>query len=271
MTALAEWALRQTFRYEYASPAQGLQHRLIVVPRTSHGDQILLDHTVVVNGAAARIRSRTDAFGNNVVEVRADRVDDVIEFVVFALVRHDGPGGVTPVPTPVGRRRYAGHRLTQPDEFLVAVARRLQARHGGGLSFAEAACTWTHQALCYEHDVTTVSTTAAEAVAGGRGVCQDLAHVMLALCRAAGVVARYVSGHLVGGEGGSHAWVEVIVGSLAVAYDPTHERRAESGYLTVAIGRDYADVAPTSGRFHGDSPGVLRTTKTLEPATPAPA
>lgn len=65
--------------------------------------------------------------------------------------------------------------------------------------------------------------------------------------------------------------VEVVVGSLAVAYDPTHDRRAQSGYLTVAIGRDYADVAPTSGRFQGDGPGVLRTTKTLEPATPAPA
>ena len=267
---MAEWALRQTLRYQYASPAQALQHRLIVVPRASHGSQVLLDHSVVVNGAAARTRARTDAFGNNVVEVRADRVDDFIEFVVSALVRNDELGGVTPVPTPEGRRRYAGRPLTQPDEFLVAVARRLEAKHGGGLSFAEAACTWAHMALSYEFDVTSVSTTAAEAVAGGRGVCQDFAHAMLALCRAAGVAARYVSGHLVG-EGGSHAWVEVVVGSLAVAYDPTHNRRAQGGYLTVAIGRDYADVAPTSGRFHGDSPGVLRTTKTLEPATPAPA
>lgn len=268
MSAMAEWALHQTFRYQYASPVQGLQHRLIAVPRSSHGDQILLDHSVVVNGAAARVRARTDAFGNNVVEVRADRVEDVIEFVVFALVRHDGPGGVAPVPTRVARRWQAERPLTQPDEFLVAAARRLEARHGGGLSFAEAACTWTHAALSYQFDVTSVSTTAADAVAGGRGVCQDFAHVMLALCRAGGVPARYVSGHLVG-EGGSHAWVEVVVGSLAVAFDPTHDRRAQSGYLTVAIGRDYADVAPTSGRFHGTSPGVLRTTKTLEPATPA--
>ena len=58
--------------------------------------------------------------------------------------------------------------------------------------------------------MTSIATTAAEALAGGRGVCQDTAHVMIALCRAAGLPARYVSGHLLG-EGGTHAWVEVIV------------------------------------------------------------
>ncbi|MDP8936334.1 MAG: transglutaminase family protein, partial [Actinomycetota bacterium] len=122
---------------------------------------------------------------------------------------------------------------------------------------------------------------AAAAVAGGRGVCQDYAHVMIALCRAAGLPARYVSGHLVG-EGGSHAWVEVVVSSsavgggtdgraLAVAFDPTHDRRARRGYLTVAVGRDYADVAPTSGTFEGLGPGVLSATKRLGRVEPAPA
>ena len=67
-----------------------------------------------------------------------------------------------------------------------------------------------HEAISYAHGVTSVATTAAEALAGGQGVCQDSAHVMIALCRAIGLPARYVSGHLLG-EGGTHAWVEVIV------------------------------------------------------------
>ena len=62
----------------------------------------------------------------------------------------------------------------------------------------------------YAHGVTGVKTTAAEAFALRQGVCQDYAHVMLALCRACGLPARYVSGHLLG-EGGTHAWVEVLL------------------------------------------------------------
>ena len=90
-------------------------------------------------------------------------------------------------------------------------------------------------------------TPAAEALAIGRGVCQDFAHVMLALCHIVRLPARYVSGHLLG-QGGTHAWVEAIVpaatGAVAVAFDPCNGRRANSGYVTVATGRDYSDVAP---------------------------
>jgi transglutaminase-like putative cysteine protease len=112
--------------------------------------------------------------------------------------------------------------------------------------------------------VTSVATTAAEALAVGRGVCQDSAHVMLALCRAVGLPARYVSGHLLG-EGGTHAWVEVVLadaaGARAVAFDPCNGRRAGREYLTVATGRDYTDVAPTSGTYVGAARGTLAATK----------
>jgi transglutaminase-like putative cysteine protease len=128
--------------------------------------------------------------------------------------------------------------------------------------------------MTYTPGVTCVHTTAAEAVAGRAGVCQDYAHVMLAVCRAAGVPARYVSGHLVG-EGGSHAWVEVVVPpsagetrARAFAFDPTHDRHAGHDYITVAVGRDYTDVAPTSGTFVGACAGVLAAHKQLRIAAP---
>src|SRR4030095_16723002 len=78
------------------------------------------------------------------------------------------------------------------------------------LATAERFCAYVHEAITYAYGVTSVATTAAEALAGGRGVCQDAAHVMIALCRAIGVPARYVSGHLLG-EGGTHARVGAIV------------------------------------------------------------
>ena len=124
-----------------------------------------------------------------------------------------------------------------------------------------------HDQLRYDWGATTVATTAAEAWAGGAGVCQDYAHCMLALARLCGLSARYVSGHLLG-EGGTHAWVEILVPHprapecvSAVPFDPTHVRRAGLRYVTVAVGRDYADVAPTSGTYDGPYEGVLTTSK----------
>ena len=88
---------------------------------------------------------------------------------------------------------------------------------------------------------------------------------MVALCRLCGLPARYVSGHLLG-DGGTHAWVEVLVqepgGAVrAIPFDPTHDRRAGPRYVTVAVGRDYGDVPPTSGTFEAPFPGVLSTHK----------
>src|SRR2546430_8371806 len=101
----------------------------------------------------------------------------------------------------------------------------------------------------YAAGVTTVQTTAAEALALRRGMCQDYAHVMIAICRAAGLAARYVSGHLLG-AGGSHAWVEALLphrgGDCAQAYDPTNGRPPDMGYTTVAVGRGYGEVSPVS-------------------------
>jgi transglutaminase-like putative cysteine protease len=114
----------------------------------------------------------------------------------------------------------------------------------------------------FEAGATDVSTPASVALAGKRGVCQDFSHVMLALCRQMGIAARYVSG-FIPGEGYMHAWIEALVSETAdgdahwVGFDPTHNRRADSQYLTVALGRDYADVSPVTGTFYGSAPGRL--------------
>jgi transglutaminase-like putative cysteine protease len=77
-----------------------------------------------------------------------------------------------------------------------------------------------------------------------------MAHVMLAMCAALDLPARYVSGHMVG-DGASHAWVEVYDDSRRqiLAIDPTHDRFTDLRYITTATGRDYRDVAPTSGTY----------------------
>ncbi len=275
MTELAStYLLHQRYRYDYDGPVRDLRHRLMVLPPPAHGQQHLIDKDVAVRGCDSLVSVRSDQFSNTVVEVEAARVATTVEFEAWALVRRSTPELATvPVPgTAAGDPRLLRPTpLTRADRRLTEVARQLAAVGGGPLAVAERVCSWTRASLSYQWGVTTVRTTAVEALAGGIGVCQDYAHVMLAVCRAAGVPARYVSGHLVG-EGGSHAWVEVVVPdpdadrlgrAVAVAFDPTHDRRAGSGYLTVAVGRDYSDVAPTSGCYEGTAAGRLTGAKRL--------
>jgi transglutaminase-like putative cysteine protease len=269
------YLLEQHFRYTYASPIRRLRHRLMVVPRAMHGSQYRFDHGFTVSGGPVHMKVTSDSYDNHVVEVRAATVTECIEFDTWALVGCRGQDEFIEVPPgSVNRRHLLAHTpLTRANDMMVEAARGLSAASSGDLDLAERICAWSHEALTYEYGVTGVRTDAASALAGGKGVCQDYAHVMVALCRAAGLPARYVSGHLVG-EGGSHAWVEVVVddrsitssGVAAVAFDPTHNRRAGRDYFTVAVGRDYAHVAPTSGRFEGNCPGVLSTRKRLSRA-----
>jgi transglutaminase-like putative cysteine protease len=263
--------LHQTLRYDYPSPVGALDHHLMVLPPARHGDQVRTVSTLEVRRAGARVTESVDGFGNVALRVRAATVESSVEFVVHVVVeRSEGPAAVVPAGdiAPL----LAPSSLTGPDAVLRAAASDLLGSGHAGLDLPDRINAWVAGAMRYRHDVTTVFTTATEALAVGAGVCQDYAHVMLALCRLCGLPARYVSGHLVG-EGGSHAWVEVLLpaaddsaGLVAVAFDPTNDRRADLRYLTVAVGRDYADVAPTSGTFSGPPGGRLTSTKTLEEA-----
>jgi transglutaminase-like putative cysteine protease len=256
------YLIQQSFRYDYDAPVRALRHRLVIVPPVRHGGQHRRAHQLTVAGTRARRRVRQDARGNVVAWLRAEHVAETVEFRLAAVlerVRADGPA-VLPAAALRSPALLRPTRLTAADSRLRELAARLPGPAAAPLDRAEAACALAHAALEYRDGVTTVTTTAAEALAGGCGVCQDSAHVMLALCHLIGLPARYVSGHLIG-QGGTHAWVEVVVPwaghAVAVAFDPCHGRRAGSGYLTVATGRDYADVAPTSGSYLGTGPGRL--------------
>lgn len=259
--------LHQTFRYDYPSPIGRLRHRLMVLPPETHGDQERRSGSLDVRGAAVEVVESVDLFGNIVVDVRASRVQRYVEFCVDVVVERACVAGPAATVGPF----LEPSRLTEPDAALVDAARQLRGSPSDHpLAVADRINSWVAGSIRYRHDVTSVRTTAAEALALGHGVCQDYAHVMLALCRLCGLPARYVSGHMIG-EGGSHAWVEVLVAAgddptvlTAVAFDPTNDRRAGLHYLTVAVGRDYGDVAPTSGTYSGPPGGRLTSSKTLD-------
>jgi transglutaminase-like putative cysteine protease len=108
----------------------------------------------------------------------------------------------------------------------------------------------------YEKGATDVTTTAAQALALCRGVCQDFSHILLAACRCQGIPARYVSGYLYnhGHSAATHAWVDVYLAGVGWrSLDCTHDKPQSAQYVRVAIGRDYADVPPTRGIFVGNA------------------
>lgn len=262
------YLVHQGLRYEYPGPIRDLRHRLVVIPPARYGDQERIMYRVSVSDPAARVATREDEFGNLVLEIAVARVTRSIAFEAWiVLERRVGAAQVVlNRDLLTDTRLLSPSVLTEPDESIGLAAYQLGASGLRGLELADAICQFVHGRMRYAHGITAVNTTAAQAFALGTGVCQDYAHVMIAICRLLGLPARYVSGHLLG-EGGTHAWVEVVAeatdrrSAIGVPFDPTHGRRANLGYVTVALGRDYLDVAPTSGTFRARFAGELSSSR----------
>lgn len=193
-----------------------------------------------------------DCFGNLVGNGRFDEPHDRF---LYAM---DGVAWLAPEKT---RREpcWALYRYPSPACAMTAALRQFLRqcpfdRQQGVLAQAVVLMDHLYQNFQYEVGVTSAFTTAGDAFAQGRGVCQDYAQILIALCRASGMAARYVAG-MIFGEGATHAWVEVYdpAGALWWGLDPTHNRLTDDGYLKLAQGRDYLDCRLNRGVFSGQA------------------
>jgi transglutaminase-like putative cysteine protease len=259
----ATYVIHQDIAYTYSRPIRSLSQRLVIVPKHRHADQRRIADTIRVEHAEPAGRRRhVDRFHNSVVRMAIPVVRERVEFRMRAVLRRERQTSVRSVGW-----RSSSTPLTAPDEALRDAASDL--RHSSVGDTVAAMSSHVRGVFEYSHDVTTIRTTAAEAWQLRRGVCQDMAHVMLAMCAALDVPARYVSGHMVG-DGASHAWVEVYDATRqeVLAVDPTHDRPTDLRYITTATGRDYRDVAPTSGTYApSGAVGALSTRKTIRVAS----
>jgi transglutaminase-like putative cysteine protease len=139
-----------------------------------------------------------------------------------------------------------------------------------------------HREFRYQASVTHAHTHVREVLATRTGVCQDFAHVMIGLCRALKIPARYVSGYLYNGPAdqlkgaqASHAWVEVyVLGHGWCGLDPTNNCVVQGHHVKVATGRDFADVSPVKGTYRGTAKRELTVNvlvSRLEEAETTPA
>ena len=146
--------------------------------------------------------------------------------------------------------------FTQPGpalESLVAEVREAIGRSSwaaGPLEQATYVMGAVHDRLSYVPGSTTVRTVAEEALAGGRGVCQDYAQVAIAVCRGLGLMAKYVAG-VYDAEGATHAWFEVYQGGCWHPLDPTNNKVVDDSYIKISNGRDYGDCMLSIGVFTG--------------------
>lgn len=215
---------------------------------------------------AASVRRYSDAFGNIGHLITVALPHDHLEVTTtgeiethladpFALPRR--------APLPLGPGELAdflrASELVQHEPALAQMAEpHRPASPEKSLEAAQALMHLVYTEFTYEPDVTTVSTTVAELLHTRTGVCQDLAHVLIGLCRSAGIPARYVSGYIVPGNGvsrgagHSHAWAEAWTPTHGWrGFDPTNDVLASEHHVKMAVGRDYRDVPPTQGTFRG--------------------
>lgn len=224
-------------------------HAILLRCQPVSGGHQTVEEEHLVAPPAFRLRRGTDGFGNRLAYGIQREAHTALAYVSCGLVS-------------VGE--YA-IRDTVDNTYIYNVSSRLAGPLGEGFAplTAVEACHKAHSLLAYTPGATLVSTPAAEALRLGKGVCQDYAHVMIALCRMNGLAARYVCG-LLEGEGETHAWVEVYDGYAWRGYDPTHDRLIESGYLKLAHGRDASDCPVSRGTYVGQATQQTQINATLK-------
>ncbi len=262
------WRLRVEHRthHTYAGPVLASYNEARITP-TGSTRQFVIDHRVDVHPRCSVLRY-VDYWGTPVCafDVHEPHTDlivsghSIVETRVAPEIEHEA--GWDELRSAAVRDRF--FELLAPSPFVPAddqfsdTARELVE----GLSPIEAVdaiAAWTRSTLAYERGSTNVQTKASEALTLHRGVCQDFVHVALGVLRAAGVPARYASGYLHPHEdavvdelalGEGHAWLDAWVGSW-VSVDPTSGSRVAERHVLAARGRDYGDVPPFKGVFHG--------------------
>ena len=265
--------------YYYGEQVTTSHHEARLTPRDSH-DQRLISHDVAIEPAPDARRRRFDYFGNRVLhfslsephrrlEVRTQSVVEVIAPRMPALqasppweqVRHD---------LQTDRRRDAldAYAMALESEH-VAISDELRqygtASFSAGRPLLEAVrdlASRIHADFAYDARATEVSTPLTDVLRLRRGVCQDFAHLAIGCLRARGLAARYVSGYLLTrpppgkprltGADASHAWFAAFVPQQGwVDFDPTNDVLPSDEHVSVAVGRDFADVTPIRGVILG--------------------
>ncbi len=287
-------------RYDYLPAVETAQHMAYLQPVSTRYQQ-LLSHALHISPLPAQMNQTLDVFGNPrcffSLQTPHSALTVVASSVVTTAARLLPQSSISWEQTRDRFRYRSGGHFDAANEFVFAspfcprhaefTAYALPSFPPGKSVLAAAAHLMQriHADFTYESQSTQVNTPALQALAQRKGVCQDFAHIMIACLRAMGVPARYVSGYLLTqpapgtmklrGSDASHAWVAVYAPDLPPGdrwcdLDPTNNRAGwhspGEDYVTLANGRDFADVSPIRGVIHGGASHTLTVAVTVEPS-----
>ena len=270
--------------FHYAEPACGSVVLLRLQPQESP-DQRLLKYSLSIEPDAAT-NAFEDAFGNTCHLFNVHRKHARMAVHSRSLVetsvkpppeKHKDADDWSRLAGTVDRVRYWEYlnpsRFVHMSPSLQAFMDEKDIRPGGyALSALLETASTLHAAFRYTPGSTQVDSPIEQILETGEGVCQDYTHVLLAIARSWGIPSRYVSGylHLLGATGDpapagvSHSWGEFwLPESGWVGIDPTNNSLASDRHVRVAVGRDYADAAPTRGTYFSGGDSTLEVTVTV--------
>jgi transglutaminase-like putative cysteine protease len=281
-------------RYDYDTPVEVAHHSAWLRPRDTHHQQVVHWDLKIDPEPDGAVQQSRDAFGNWRLGFGHSRVHDQLTVTSHFRVRLAPPPQIDLARSPpweeVVQLLHYRAGLTQPESVEFSLPSHFAPRAPVLASFAqdlftlerpllEAAHALMHRVytrMQYRPNSTDVATDALQALAQGQGVCQDFAHLMIGAMRSLGLAARYVSGYLLThppagqprlvGADASHAWVGVWCPVHGwVALDPTNDVPVGQDHVTLAWGRDYADVAPLRGVIRGGGSAPPLVAVTVEP------
>lgn len=250
--------------YRYNEPPHGIVQTLRLTPR-NHASQYVAWWRIDIS-ADCQLDAHEDAFGNLTHTFSIENpIDELTIHVEGAVDTEDAHGivrgAIERFPPSLFLRETS---LTQPDEAIVAFARDVkESADAAPLALLHELLARVHTEMMFDTDPTHASTTAAEAFALKRGVCQDLTHVFIAAARSLGVPARYISGYFFRSDGvveqhAGHAWAEAHVPEIGwISFDPANGISGTDAHVRVAAGLDYLSAAPIRGTRYGGGAEAL--------------
>ena len=273
MRCPALYEIEHVSRYLYSSPVQHCALSLCLKPRNDAQQRLLNFDVATV--PTAPLNSAMDSFGNTKHFLNIHQEHEALEVTARSTVERKPP---VPLPDSLCKDAWGEIRswaesfthwdfthpsaLAGPSPALTALVDELDIRPGcDPLGTLLGLSDTLYRSFRYVPGSTSAVSPIEHILESRQGVCQDYAHVMVAIARSWCIPSRYVSGYLyMGGQDGkeessqraTHAWVECLLPDLGwIGFDPTNRCQADERHVPVAVGRDYQDVAPVKGIFLG--------------------